>query len=174
MEGTQVTEGALLLSILPHILSLVARNLRRVPLQLSRVLMCVQLCIARSVCHSWYTAEEELIDTDKLSLYCKIWITQPISLLLLIVKGARDSRSEKLLSCATSLFEFSFSQEFPFMPLLPWNSLGWGGNVQEWLVFSDYAPESNLIPTFVIVLFFKKIVFVFLSDPSPIIGYACQ
>ena len=35
--------------------------------------------------------------------------------------------------------------------------------MQEWLVFSDYAPESNLIPTFVIVPFFKKIVFVFLN-----------
>ena len=35
--------------------------------------------------------------------------------------------------------------------------------MQEWLVFSDYAPESNLIPTFVIVPFFKKFVFVFLN-----------
>ena len=31
--------------------------------------------------------------------------------------------------------------------------------MQEWLVFSDYAPESNLIPTFVIVPFFNKFVF---------------
>ena len=38
-EGTQVTEGALLLSILPHILSLVARNWQRVPLELPRVFM---------------------------------------------------------------------------------------------------------------------------------------
>ena len=71
--------------------------------------------------------------------------------------------SVDLKSCSVvrPLFEFSFSQEFPFMPLLPWNSLGWGGNVQEWLVFSDYAPESNLIPTFVIVPFFENFVFVF-------------
>ena len=69
----------------------------------------------------------------------------------------------KSYSVVRPFFEFSFSQEFPFMLLLPWNSLGWGGNVQEWLVFSDYAPESNLIPTFVIVPFFKKIVFVFLN-----------
>ena len=33
--------------------------------------------------------------------------------------------------------------------------------MQEWLVFSDYAPESNLIPTFVIVPFFENFVFVF-------------
>ena len=34
--------------------------------------------------------------------------------------------------------------------------------MQEWLVFSDYAPESNLIPTFVIVPFFV-FVFVFFN-----------
>ena len=33
--------------------------------------------------------------------------------------------------------------------------------MQEWLVFSDYAPESNLIPTFVIVPIFENFVFVF-------------
>ena len=33
--------------------------------------------------------------------------------------------------------------------------------MQEWLVFSDYAPESNLIPTFVIVPFVENFVFVF-------------
>ena len=35
--------------------------------------------------------------------------------------------------------------------------------MQEWLVFSNYAPESNLISTFVIALFFENIVFVFLD-----------
>ena len=56
MEGTQVTEGALLLSILPHILSLVARNWRRVPLLLSKsscVHNSVLLALFVIACTQW-------------------------------------------------------------------------------------------------------------------------